>query len=97
MRDIDPEPIRQKMALWAQGLTGHEALHHLAEKWRERLMTEPDAITAFVSTFSELDIQKVSKMIDKAKQERAKQLSPVAYRQLFRLVRDCLIDQQNAR
>lgn len=96
MRDIDPEPIRQKMALWAQGLTGHEAVHQAAEHWRERLMTEPETITAFLEKFENIDSQVLDKLIQKAKMERARQLSPVAYRKLFRLIRDCLINEAAA-
>ena len=55
MRDLDPEPIRRRLDLWAHGHDIDIDRQHALERWRERLMAEPDAVEALASEFPHAD------------------------------------------
>ncbi len=44
MRDVDPEPIRRRLDLWAHGHAIDSARQHALEQWRDRLIAEPAAL-----------------------------------------------------
>ena len=92
MRNVDSEPIKKQLDLWDKGLTGHEGLHHQAEKIRDRLMLEADYLDEFLCRFVNLDKDMIKELIAKSIIERAEQRPPVAYRKLFRIIRDSLIE-----
>ena len=99
MRDIDPEPVQRQLALWEQGLTGHEDIIAQAENWRENLMVSSDALDQLLgmAAFSHVDKKKMLKLIEQAKTERASQLSPVAYRKLFKQLKEALLAAQQTK
>ncbi len=52
MRDVDPEPIRRRLDLWAHGHDVATARQHALEQWRDRLIAEPAALDALVGANS---------------------------------------------
>jgi len=84
MRDVDPEPIRRRLDLWAHGHAIDSAQHHLLEKWRERLIAEPTALDTLSAEHPQLDRPRFRALIAKARDERNRNLPPHAYRELFR-------------
>ena len=44
MRDVDPEPIRRRLDLWAHGHAIDASRQHALEQWRDRLVAEPEAL-----------------------------------------------------
>jgi len=84
MRDVDPEPIRRRLALWAQGQEIDAARQHALERWRERLLAEPDALDALSAEHPRLDRPRFRALIAKARDERDRGQPPHAYRELFR-------------
>ncbi len=49
MRDVDPAPIRRRLDLWSHGHALEAAQEHAIERWRERLLAEPDALDALAA------------------------------------------------
>ena len=88
MRDVDPGPIREKLAA-LEGRSGKEAarLHDL-ERWRERLIEDDAALEAYLRERAGADVQHLRALIRNARAERASGRPPKAYRELFRLLRD---------
>jgi ribosome-associated protein len=84
MRDIDPEPIRKRLALWAHGHDVDTARQHALEQWRERLVAEPNALDALAARFPRLDRPRFRALIAKARDERGRGGPPHAFRELFR-------------
>lgn len=66
-------------------------LQHESERWRERLLSDDaSAITDFISTYPQVDIQALRHLLRQVAKERAEQKPPRYFRELFRLVRDTL-------
>jgi ribosome-associated protein len=85
MRDIDPEPIRRQLDAWAHGHHLDVARERAIESWRERLMSEPDALDALSVQHPSLDRARLRALIAQARQERAGGGGPPhAYRELYR-------------
>jgi ribosome-associated protein len=84
MREVDPEPIRRRLDAWAQGLHQDAAQQHALERWRERLLAEPDALDALAIDHPTLDRSRFRALIAKARVEQERGGPPHAYRELFR-------------
>lgn len=84
MRDVDAEPIRRRLDAWAQGLHQDAAHQHALERWRERLLAEPDALDALAIDHPTLDRPRFRALIAKARVEHERGGPPHAYRELFR-------------
>ena len=84
MRNVDPEPIQRRLDAWAQGHHESAAHQHALERWRERLLAEPDALDALAIDHPTLDRPRFRALIAKARQERERGGPPHAYRELFR-------------
>jgi ribosome-associated protein len=95
MRDQDPAPIRQRLDLWAQGHDIDTARQHSLERWRERLLAEPEALDALAAEFPRLDRPRMRSLVARALEERSRGLPPHAFRELFRALK--AIDASTAR
>jgi ribosome-associated protein len=84
MRDVDPEPIQRRLDAWAQGHHEDAAHQHALERWRERLLAEPDALDALAVDHPTLDRPRFRALIAKSRQEHERGSPPHAYRELFR-------------
>jgi len=84
MRDIDPEPVRRRLDLWAAGHDIHTARQHTLEQWRDRLLAEPAALDALAAEYPRLDRPRFRALIAKAREERDRGEPPHAFRELFR-------------
>jgi len=87
MRDVDPEPIRRRLELWAHGHDVDIDRQHALERWRERLMAEPDAVEALASEFPDADRSRLRSLVARAQDERGRGAPPRAYRELFRALK----------
>jgi ribosome-associated protein len=90
MRDVDPEPIREKIAAWDGVSSEHAAKLHGIERWRERLLDEEAAFEEFLREHPGADSQRLRSLIRNARAEREAAQPPKSYRELFRLLRDIL-------
>ena len=94
MRHLDPAPIREQLSVW-QGLSrGNAARHHAAERWRERLLADDAALTAFAREQPGADLQALRALIRNARKETLERLPPRAFRELFRVLRETGEDRQ---
>lgn len=64
------------------------AVFHAMEQWRERLVDdEPGALTLFIETYPEVDVQRLRQLIKKAQDESMKGKRTGAGLSLFRYIR----------
>jgi ribosome-associated protein len=90
MRNIDPAPVRAAMAEIAGQTAAGRARHQRVEQWRERLIGDDAALTAFASEQSGTDLQALRTLIRNARKEIAEGKPPRAQRELFRVLREAL-------
>jgi ribosome-associated protein len=87
MRDVDPAPIRSRLA----EIEGHgaraTARHRRLEAWRERLIGDDEALTEFAAAFPAADLQAVRTLIRNARKEQKEGKPPRASRELFRVLK----------
>src|SRR5216684_1279473 len=94
MRDVDPEPIREKLRVWDGVSTEETARLHRIERWREELLGNDGAIGALVHAHPGTDTQRLRALVRNAREERNAGRPPRAYRELFRALRDIIADSQ---
>lgn len=87
MRDQDPEPIRRRLDLWSQGHDIDTARQHSLERWRERLLSEPEALDTLAAEYPHLDRSRLRSLVARAIAERARGAPPHAFRELFRALK----------
>jgi ribosome-associated protein len=86
MREVDPEPIRATLAGFERLSHAERAHFAAAERWRDRLLGESDAIAAFVTEHPDVDGAALAELVREARAERASGRPPHSFRALFRLV-----------
>lgn len=86
-------------ALWAavEQLQNRDKLNsarfQLVENWRDRLLSEQDAALAeFLTDFPHADRQALRQLIRNAGKEQEKQQPPKSARQLFKVLREIILD-----
>ncbi len=87
MREVDPAPVEQRLEAWSQGLHADTARQHALERWRTRLIDEPDALAALASAYPALDAATLRPLIAKARDERLRGTPPHAFREIFRVLK----------
>lgn len=87
MREQDPAPIRARLDRWAQGHDIDVARQRSLERWRERLLAEPDALDALAEAYPRLDRPRMRSLVARALEERSRDSAPHAYRELFRALK----------
>jgi len=88
MRKVDPEPVRAALAAVAGSSAAARAQQMRLESWRERLIGDDEALTAFAGAHPGADLQALRTLIRNARREIAEAKPPRAQRELFRLIRD---------
>jgi ribosome-associated protein len=94
MRDIDPAPIRARLALWSAAPTAEKARLHAVERWRERLLAEPDALDRLCIERRGANREQLAALAASARAERALRRAPRAYRELYRALNALLRDER---
>lgn len=93
MREIDPAPIIEQLNSLKAPNKKQVALHHLAELWRERMLTDETALNAFVNAFPDADAALLARYISGANDDKAKGRPPKNYRLLYSQVHDLIVAQ----
>lgn len=83
MRDLDAAPIVQQLASLQAPSKKDTALFHLAEKWRDEMLADPNAIERFAREFPGTDTHRIGTLVEAARAERAAGRTPKHFRQLF--------------
>ncbi len=84
MRELDPAPLRARLAQWAQAPAAARAHLHAVERWRERLLAEPQALDALCAQRSAADRARLDELLERVRSERSRAQPPRAYRALFK-------------
>jgi ribosome-associated protein len=90
MRSVDPEPVRAAIAAVAGQSAAARAQQKRLENWRQRLIGDDAALTAFATEHPGADLQAVRALIRNARREIELGKAPRAQRELFRLLRDAV-------
>jgi ribosome-associated protein len=93
MREVDPAPILAQLQALKAPNQKQTAQHHLAERWRERMLTDATSIAAFVREFPEADAAALEKMLAAAKDDHAKQRPPKNFRVLYQTLHKHIVNQ----
>ncbi len=84
MRNVDPAPIRTRLAQWADAPNTEKAHLHAVERWRERLLFEADALDRLCAERPAADTLRLAGLVESVRAEREQGRPPRAYRELFR-------------
>ncbi|HWA38814.1 MAG TPA: ribosome biogenesis factor YjgA [Burkholderiales bacterium] len=88
MRDVDPAPIRERLAMLKGESAQASAAHRRLEGWRSRLMEDDEALTAFATAHPAADLQALRALLRNARKEMKEGKPPRAFRELFRFLKD---------
>ncbi len=92
MRSVDPGPIREKLKVWDGVSAEHTARQHRVERWRDRLLEDDAAVDELVRAQPGIDARRLRALAGRAREERAAGTPPRAYRELFRVLREIVVD-----
>jgi len=87
MREVDPEPIRARLAVLRGDSAQAVAHHRRLEALRTRLMEDDSALTEYASTHPAADLQALRALLRNARREAKEGKPPRAYRELFRFLK----------
>ena len=88
MRSIDPVPIQAQLDVFNGVSAAENAKLHQAEKWREKLIADNEALTLFLNQFPDADATHLRQLIRNARDEAARNKPPKAFREIFRVIRE---------
>lgn len=89
MRELDAEPVREQLARWSGQSREQAARHQVLERWRERLLADDGLLTEYAQEHQGADLQALRALIRNARRESIEHRPPRAYRELFRVLREC--------
>jgi len=92
MREVDPAPIQAKLGQWHGVARAHTASQHLAERWRERLLDEENALALFANEYPGSDLQHLRSLVASIRRDKAASRPLRNYRELFRAVRATIVE-----
>lgn len=104
MRSADEAALREAVAEATIGSARDTLLLHEAEHWRDTLIADDEAFTAFVAECPGQDLQHLRALVRQARKDAPPPDAPAgqgprhgrAYRELFRSVRDALAAREPA-
>ena len=97
MRDIDPAPIQAKLSEWNGTSRQHIAWLHQVERWRDRLLEQPDSLTELLAAYPGADVQQLRTLIRNAIKDKELQKPPKHYREIFQILRDIIPEEALAK
>ncbi len=90
MRKIDPEPVLAKLAEKKQRHDAGIRRFQKIERWRDRLVSEPEALVELLAEHPVVDRGKLEQLAHAARSEREQNLAPAAARKLFAYLREVM-------
>jgi ribosome-associated protein len=90
MRSIDPAPIQAQLDVFSGASAAENARLHQAEKWRERLIADNEALTLFLNHYPDTDATHLRQLVRNARDEAARNKPPKAFREIFRAIREAM-------
>jgi ribosome-associated protein len=93
MRNVDSVPIAEQLEAMSAPNKKQTALHHLAERWRARLLEDATAIGGFLNEFPDADRARLEQYIRSTQDEKAKGKPPKHFRLLYQVLHDTIVRQ----
>ncbi len=93
MREVDPAPILAQLQALNAPNQIQTAQHHLAERWRDRMLADATSIAAFAREFPEADAVTLEKLLAATKDDHAKQRPPKNFRLLYQTLHKHIVNQ----
>ena len=90
MRSVDPAPIQAQLDAFSGASAAETAKLHQAEKWREKLIADNEALTLFLNKYPDTDATHLRQVIRNARDEAARNKPPKAFREIFRVIREAM-------
>ena len=90
MRSVDPAPIQAQLDVFNGVSAAENAKLHQAEKWREKLIADNEALTLFLNSYPDTDATHLRQLIRNARDETARSKPPKAFREIFRVIREVM-------
>ena len=90
MRTIDAEPLIARLEAKRTAHNADVRRFQKAERWRDRLLSEPEALADLIAEHASADDGELRSLIARARHEREQQLAPAAARELFAFLRRLL-------
>jgi ribosome-associated protein len=90
MRLADPEPLREAVAAFRLGSARDTLQLHVAERWRDELVHDEQALGRWAETYPESDLQRLRSLVRAARKDAAampEQRSGRSYRELFQFIK----------
>ena len=95
MRDVDADPIVEKLNEMEAPSRKQTAVFHVAEKWRQALVDDPEQVDAFVKEFPDADPHRLRELATGAVEEKRAGLPPRRFRELFHVLNAILQDHSH--
>lgn len=96
MRSADEAPLREAVAEAKLGSAKDTLRLHEAERWRDALIDDDEAMTAWMAAHPDCDTQRLRSLVRAARRDRAEpapeQRKPKSYRELFQFLRPLITD-----
>lgn len=94
-QEEDPDGLKRAIDAFDSGSEEHTRRHHLAERWRDRMIAEGDsAVGDFFSYCPTADMQHLRNLARNARKDLEKQKNTGQSRKLFRYLRECIDDAE---
>ncbi|KKM16083.1 hypothetical protein LCGC14_1689430, partial [marine sediment metagenome] len=88
-QEDDPEAVQRAIDAFDSGSEEHTRRHHLAERWRDRMISDGDSVTGeFFNYCPDADIQHLRNLVRNARRDVEKQKNTGQIRKLFRYLRE---------
>ena len=94
MRRVDPEPIRERLAMLRGQSAAEIARQHRLEQLRDALLADEKVVETIVREWPEVDVQRLRALRRNALKEREQQRPPRAYREIFKVLRGLELGSQ---
>lgn len=97
MRHADDGPLREAVAAFKLGSARDTLRLHEAERWRDELITDDDALTRWAQAHPESDLQRLRSLVRAARRDAAaapEQRHGRGYRELFQFIKPWLEDDE---
>src|SRR5688572_2949904 len=92
MRDIDAAPIIEQLNALEAPSRKQTAVFHVAERWRQTLVEDPEKVGEFVQQFPAADPQRLRALASAAAEEKRAAKPPKQFRELFHVLNAILQD-----
>lgn len=94
-QEEDPEALSRAIGAFHAGSEEHTRRHHLAERWRDRMIAEGDKVVGeFIGHCPHADVQHLRNLVRNARKEVEAQKNTGQARKLFRALREWIDDAE---